>query len=34
MASPQKYTDLDMKKIFTKAHDYYDQKIGGKGNIC
>jgi hypothetical protein len=33
MTSPQKYTKLDMKKIFNKAYDYYDQKSGGKGNI-
>ena len=33
MTFPQKYTKLDMKKIFNKAYDYYDQKSGGKGNI-
>jgi hypothetical protein len=30
---PKKYTELDMRQIFEAAYNYYDQKIGGKGNI-
>lgn len=33
MIEPQNYINLDMKKIFTHAYEYYDQKPGGKGNI-
>lgn len=27
------YNGINIKKIFTEAYNYYDQKIGGKGNI-